>query len=351
MRKTLFPIGSLALAAGLVALAASNADSSPALVNYVELQGASPGTVQTGHANLSGTVRAGSFVGNGQGITGLNGSNIANGLINHRRLPNNVARYNWAGNWTMPHSFPLNGVTIGTNQLVTKNGRVGINVSNPAVSLEVADIFRLSDAGARKVEASIFDTRNNGQLFTFSGTNSLLTGLGISEWNGGFVSIHDQSGGLQAGMYVNSANQGYVFGDIKAFKVVNPRDPRTDIWYAAVEGPEAAMYTRGKGSLRDGAAVINLPEHFRDMLSEGSLTVQLTPMSGDSEGLAVVDPNPDGIIIRELRKGRGNYEFYWEVKGVRKGRENFEVVRPWDSDLPANLDREALWRSRLESNK
>lgn len=351
MHKSLFPLGSLIVAAGLVVLVSSNAISTPALIDFVELQTATPGTVQTGHANVSGTVRAGTFIGNGAGLTNLNGSSIVNGLINHRRLPNNVARYNWAGTWTMAHSFPLNGVQVGTSQLVTKNGRVGVNVANPAVSLEVANNIRLSGSGARKVEASIFETRNNGQLFTYGANSNPLMGMGISEWNGGYLSVHDQSGGLQAGIYINSVNQGYVFGDIKAFKVVNPRDPRTDIWYAAVEGPEAAMYTRGKGTLRDGAAVISLPEHFRDMLAEGTLTVQLTPLSADSEGLAIVDPNPDGILVRELRKGRGNYEFYWEVKGVRKGRENFEVVRPWDSDLPANMDREALWRSRLESNR
>jgi hypothetical protein len=218
------------------------------------------------------------------------------------------------------------------------------------MDLEVKNGFRVSDANlARKVEASIFTTRNNGQIFTFGSNNNNLVGLGISEWNGGYVSVFDQAGGLQAGIYVNSGNQGYIFGDIKAFKVTNPRDIRTDIWYAAVEGPEAAIYTRGKGRLVNGAAVIELPDHFKDMVIESTMTVQVTPQSADSEGLAVVSPSVDGIEVRELRRGHGTYDFYWEVKGVRKGHDNFEVVRPWDSDLPANVDKAELWKARTRN--
>ncbi|MBL0295570.1 MAG: hypothetical protein IPQ04_15295 [Saprospiraceae bacterium] len=33
------------------------------------------------------------------------------------------------------------------------------------------------------------------------------------------------------------------------------------------------------------------------------------------------------IPLKELRKGTGNHNFDWEVKAVRKGYENYEVIR------------------------
>jgi len=44
----------------------------------VRLQDSTPGIQQTGHANVSGTVKAGSFVGGGGGLTGLNWNNLVN---------------------------------------------------------------------------------------------------------------------------------------------------------------------------------------------------------------------------------------------------------------------------------
>ena len=36
----------------------------------------------------------------------------------------------------------------------------------------------------------------------------------------------------------------------------------------------------------------------------------------------------DRIVVRELQRGTGTYEFDWEVKAVRRGFEGFEVMRP-----------------------
>lgn len=57
------------------------------------------------------------------------------------------------------------------------------------------------------------------------------------------------------------------------------------------------------------------------------MTLNLTPLSEDSEGLAVVSKDAKGFRVKELRKGKGNYQFDWEVKAVRKGFEDFKSVR------------------------
>ena len=81
------------------------------------------------------------------------------------------------------------------------------------------------------------------------------------------------------------------------------------------------------------------------MAVEGSLTVILTPRSFSSRGLAYELANGQ-IIVGELHQGRGNYEFDWEVKAVRKGYEDYRVLRPWNELLPADADPEEAWQDR-----
>lgn len=64
---------------------------------------------------------------------------------------------------------------------------------------------------------------------------------------------------------------------VKFFIEQHPTDPTKEIAYAALEGPEAGTYIRGSAELKDGQAVIALPEHFALVTSEEGLTVQLTP--------------------------------------------------------------------------
>lgn len=46
---------------------------------YVQIQSSTPGTAQSGHSNISGTARAGQFVGGGAGLSGVN-ADLIDGL-------------------------------------------------------------------------------------------------------------------------------------------------------------------------------------------------------------------------------------------------------------------------------
>jgi hypothetical protein len=56
--------------------------------------------------------------------------------------------------------------------------------------------------------------------------------------------------------------------------------------------------------------------------------VQVTPKSTDSKGLAVVEKKSTGFVVQELLSGDGSYDFAYWVMAVRKGSEDFEVIRP-----------------------
>ena len=191
---------------------------------------------------------------------------------------------------------------------VDNDGEVGIGTTNPTERLTVAGGINILGP--------------NGKI------NCLVRSLWGAYLNNGWISVHDATGQDQAGMYVNSAGNGIVWGDTKSFRVDNPNDPNTEIWYTSVEGPEAAAYIRGTAQLVDGYAVITFPDHFLAVAVEEGMTVQITPLSAESKGLAVTSKNLDGVVVQELLDGTGNYEFDWEVKCVRQGHEDYQVIHP-----------------------
>ncbi|MDB4286325.1 hypothetical protein N9933_03395, partial [bacterium] len=145
--------------------------------------------------------------------------------------------------------------------------------------------------------------------------------------NNGYIAVRDASNTNQAGLYVNASGDGIVFGDVKNFRMDHPTQPGKEIWYASIEGPEAAAYERGTAKLVHGKANVDFSDHFKIVSSTTGMTVILTPLSGASEGLAVIKKGETGFEVVELRNGTGTYEFDWEVKVIRKGYEDYRVIR------------------------
>ena len=140
--------------------------------------------------------------------------------------------------------------------------------------------------------------------------------------------MHDNTGTIKAAMYVNADGDGEMtVNGVKPFHMEHPKDPKKQIWYCAIEGPEAAAYERGTAQLTSGEVRVDFSEHFELVVNPGTLTVTLTPLDANSKGLAVIEKTATGFIVKELNGGTGNYEFDWRVEGVRKGYEDFEVIR------------------------
>ncbi len=156
--------------------------------------------------------------------------------------------------------------------------------------------------------------------------NVRLTNLS-SNSNRGYVGVYDASETAQAGIYVDGTGRGIVFGDTKNFVMDHPENPENEIVYASIEGPEAAAFCRGTAKLIDGNAVVILPEHFQYVASGKNLTVLLTPLSASSKGMAITAKSLISFEVQELWEGKGNYAFDWEVKDVRKGYEDYKVIR------------------------
>lgn len=205
------------------------------------------------------------------------------------------------------------------------NLRIGTYGNNP--NLPHLELF---NAGG-SLRGSLGVTSDDlGELMLY-GDNGTLNVRGnalLGFPDNGYLAVHDPTGGAQAGMYVNSAGQGIIFGDQKNFRMPHPENPDQEIWYGSLEGPELAAYVRGTAELVDGEAWVAFPEHFRLVANASTMTVTLTPLDRRSEGLAVIEKTEVGFRVAELRDGQGSYAFDWEVKCVRAGREDFQVIRP-----------------------
>ncbi len=142
-----------------------------------------------------------------------------------------------------------------------------------------------------------------------------------------------------AGMDVSNGKS-RIFAQQKNFVVDDPKDASKQIWYASLEGPEAAMYDRGTSKLSSGTAFVPYKDHFISLAADGTFTISVTPLSKDSKGLAIVKKTKEGFYVQELFEGTGSYTFDWEVKAVRKGYEDFKVIRDKQASTIENIRKE-----------
>ncbi|HRG40225.1 MAG TPA: collagen-like protein [Saprospiraceae bacterium] len=182
---------------------------------------------------------------------------------------------------------------------------------------------------------------NNAGFIGVYGPNQLINAAmsnSSASPNHGWIGVYDDGGNARASMYSNSSNQGVIFADIKNFKMQDPTDATKSIWYACLEGPEAGAYERGVGKLNSGETFIPYTDHFKKVINPSTVTIILTPQSIETYGLAVVEKRKDGFVVKELMHGKGNFSFDWEVKGVRMGYEDYQVVRNNDEFFSKNVN-------------
>lgn len=210
-----------------------------------------------------------------------------------------------------------NNVVIGESLQNTGLVRVNNATKNAAVQLLVDD----QDRGF--VEGDVFQALNPAR-----DKGNVYVGQAFDNPNNGEIAVINELGQGRAGMYIDvNSNQGVIYADVKNFRMDDPVDKDQEIWYASLEGPEAGAYDRGTATLENGEVTVTFSEHFMKVVNENKMTVQLTPLSAESLGLAVVEKTATGFKVKELHKGEGNYSFDWMVHSQRTGFEDYKVIR------------------------
>ena len=107
----------------------------------------------------------------------------------------------------------------------------------------------------------------------------------------------------------------------KPFDLVHPtKGEGYRLRYACIEGPEVAVYCRGR--LKE-SNVIHLPDYWKDLVHEDSITVQLQPI-GQTQNLVIEEFNNEFIVIAEdstntdLITGLSTIDCFYHVYGERK---------------------------------
>lgn len=168
---------------------------------------------------------------------------------------------------------------------------------------------------------------NTGQLFTNYGCGldgawilqsrfaGAATGGALRTKSGGNVFRTDWTGTMQ--FWIDVTN-------VKNFVIDHPLYEDKHLVHACIEGPEAAVFYRGRSELVNGWAEIQLPEYFESLCAEEGRSVQLTciadnPVDEWCPVLHATYPKNgkfwvglgSGVVVNDQK-------FWWEATAVRK---------------------------------
>lgn len=130
-----------------------------------------------------------------------------------------------------------------------------------------------------------------------------------------------------------------VIGDLSAtgakpFVQNHPYRPDLSVVYVALEGGEAATYTRGSARLVGGVARVTLDETFALVTNpEIGLTAHLTARGAPAD-LYVESLTTRELVVRAAEGGVADAAFDYFVYGLRIGFEEWNVVQPRRADAP-----------------
>ena len=105
----------------------------------------------------------------------------------------------------------------------------------------------------------------------------------------------------------------------KSFLIDHPSKENKKLQYGSLEGPEFGVYVRGKS---DGENVVELPDYWKELVDEDSITVQITAL-GSWQKLYVKKIEDNKVYVGKF--GFGSPKFFYTIYGERKDIDKLEV--------------------------
>jgi hypothetical protein len=114
---------------------------------------------------------------------------------------------------------------------------------------------------------------------------------------------------------------GLLSATTKSFIIDHPTKPNHKLRYGSLEGPENGVYVRGR---LKGNNTIELPEYWKELVHEDSITVELTAI-GKHQKLYVEDFDNTKVIIGNDNLMSKEINCFYTVYGERKDVDKLEV--------------------------
>jgi len=170
---------------------------------------------------------------------------------------------------------------------MTSNGNIGIGTNAPQKSLDIAGEI---------------------SAITYFGDGSQLTGIGSAAFP------YTGSARVSGSVIIN----GVLAATEKSFIVDHQTKPGQKLVYGVLEGPEHAVYYRGR--VHDD--YIELPEDWTWLIDESSITVQLTPIG-----------HFQTIYVKEIKNNKIQLmcediiDCFYFVQATRKDIEKLQTIQ------------------------
>jgi len=114
----------------------------------------------------------------------------------------------------------------------------------------------------------------------------------------------------------------------KGFDISHPTQEGKRVRHICVEGPESAIYIRGK---LDGSNIIELPDYWKGLVDYDTITVNLTPFGRSDTSLHVKEITEDKIIVSSDHLVQ--VKCFYQVWVDRLGP---ELIVEYDGESPAD---------------
>ena len=137
----------------------------------------------------------------------------------------------------------------------------------------------------------------------------------------GSIEIHGNITGSGGANPTNISIDGTLEAAVKSFVIPHPTRPGNKLKYGVLEGPEHAVYYRGKTT----TDTIELPEEWVGLVHEDTITVQLTPI-GASQNLYVSEIKDNKIFIKNGNVFSSKIQAFYLVHGTRKDVDPLETI-------------------------
>ena len=246
--------------------------------------------------------------------------------------------------------------TGGEKMRILADGNVGIGSTAPTQKLDVNGYARASSGFVGSTTAKLFGDNTSTEFFAVNtnGTAQLTaygsgTVTGTAAYNlqvdanGNIIETDVTTGGggsgdgnvtgsgasNQVAYWANSEElagsnnftwngstlsiNGTLEATEKSFVINHPTKEDKKLIYGVLEGPEHAVYCRGKIN----SEVLELPEEWTGLVDEESITVQLTSI-GKHQNLYVTDIRDNKIFIKNGNTFSSKINAFYFVQGTRK---------------------------------